>query len=202
MSTGSTDVGTGTGQFAVYLAQNGFDVTGIDISEKMIVNAKRYAAQEGLGIKFDTGDAEHLNFADNFFDVVVSRNLLWTLPDPEKALREWKRVLKPGGRLIVSDGFWMNTTWKRIPHLALHILKDRFRNGSRRSLKFFWSYSGIHKSLPFYGGVKIADVTLLLQKTRFKEIGYYDTSCFANHPYQGEKSKKKAPSFFIAYAGK
>lgn len=71
------DVGTGTGQFAVYLANKGFEVTGVDLSEEMIATARQNAAQEGLPIRFQTGDAEHLDFADESFDVVVSRNLLW-----------------------------------------------------------------------------------------------------------------------------
>ncbi len=49
-----------------------------------------------LSIDFQTGDAEHLPFEANTFDVVVSRNLVWTLPAPETAMREWHRVLKPG----------------------------------------------------------------------------------------------------------
>ncbi|MCI5210969.1 MAG: class I SAM-dependent methyltransferase [Candidatus Electrothrix sp. ATG2] len=197
------DVGTGTGQFAVYLAQDGFEVTAIDLSDDMIAAAQQNAEQENLPIDFKVGDAEHLEFADNSFDVIVSRNLLWTLPQPEKALREWKRVLKPGGRLVVSDGFWMNTTWKGMHHLVLNMLKDGFRKSSRQSLHFFWNYSGIHRSLPFYSGLNVNDASLLLEKVFFNEIKWYDTSCFTSHPYKRGKFKKKTPPpFFIAYADK
>ncbi len=196
------DVGTGTGQFAVYLAKNGFQVTGVDLSDEMIACAKANARREGLNIDFKVGDAEHLGFADNSFDVIVSRNLLWTLPYPEKALTEWKRVLKPGGRLVVSDGYWMNSTWRQLPSLALKAVKDKFRDRSRQSLRFFWSYSAIRKSLPYYSGLNVDDATALLEKICFREVGCYDTSCFSEHPYRSGSIMQETPPFFIVYAGK
>jgi ubiquinone/menaquinone biosynthesis C-methylase UbiE len=196
------DVGTGTGQFAVYLANKGFEVTGVDLSEEMIATARQNAAEEGLDIHLQTGDAEHLDFPDDSFDVVVSRNLLWTLPQPELALKEWKRVLKPGGKLVVSDGFWMNTTWKSVPRLAMNIFRERFNNASRRSLRFFWSYSSAQRFLPFYTGLNANDAVQLLEQASFKEIGCYDTACFAAHPYQKQRFKRQEPSFFIVHAGK
>lgn len=48
-------------------------------------------------------DAQALSYAEESFDVVLSRNLTWTLPEPEKAYREWFRVLKPGGWLLNFD---------------------------------------------------------------------------------------------------
>ncbi|XCN74383.1 MAG: class I SAM-dependent methyltransferase [Candidatus Electrothrix aestuarii] len=196
------DVGTGTGQFAVYLANKGFEVTGVDLSEEMIATARQNAAQEGLPIRFQTGDAEHLDFADESFDVVVSRNLLWTLPHPDLALKEWQRVLKPGGKLVVSDGFWMNSTWKSVPRLAMNMFRERFSDTSRRSMHFFWSYSKVKRSLPFYAGLNASDAVQLLEQASFKEIGCYDTACFATHPYQKHQAKPKEPSFFIVHAGK
>jgi SAM-dependent methyltransferase len=80
-------------------------------------------------IDFQIQDAESLSFADNTFDVVVARNLFWPLVHPGRALDEWRRVMKPGGRLIVSDGLWYNTTWKRLPRLVLKALMDCCRSG-------------------------------------------------------------------------
>lgn len=195
------DIGTGTGQFAVYLARSGFRTTGIDISESMIWRARQNAFEHGFDIDFQTGDAEGLEFQDNTFDVVVSRNLLWTLPCPGKALKEWRRVMKPGGTLVVSDGLWVNYTWKRIHHLAFKLFKEKFQNGSVISARFFISYAGLRKSLPFYEGICFEKASMLLQTARFKDIRSYDTSCFGINPYGGEKTKRNtAPSFFIAYA--
>ncbi len=100
------DVGTGTGVIAMALAAAGQQVTALDLTEEMVEKAETNAERHGLAINFRIGDAEKLPFANNMFDVVINKWLLWTLPSPEKAISEWRRVLKPGGRLIVIDGNW------------------------------------------------------------------------------------------------
>ena len=82
------DLGTGTGDIALYFAEAGFSVTGIDISSEMIKQAKEHARQNGHEINFECGDAENLRFDDNTFDIITMRNLLWTLPSPENAIIE------------------------------------------------------------------------------------------------------------------
>jgi ubiquinone/menaquinone biosynthesis C-methylase UbiE len=194
------DIGTGRGDFAIYLARSGFDVTGLDLSREMVSYARKRAVDHRLHINFRIGDAEKLSFSNSTFDVVVSRNLLWTLPHPDKALQEWRRVMKPGGTLVVSDGFWMNYTWKRIHHLAVNALKAMFGNGTMISLRFFYSYAGLQNSLPFYEGICFEKAGMLLQTARFKDIRSYDTSRFGMNPYGGNKGRNVGPSFFIAYA--
>lgn len=195
------DVGTGTGQFALYLAGSGFVVTGIDLAENMISHAKQNAGKHEIDIDFQIGDAERLEFEDNTFDVVVSRNLLWTLPNPQKAIFEWRRVMKPGAILVVCDGLWMNYTWKRIHYFVADSFKTIFGNRSMISARFFLSYSSLWKSLPFYEGICFDKVSMLLQTARFKDINSYDTSCFDVNPYlSSKKIKNREPSFFIAYA--
>lgn len=196
------DVGTGMGQFAFYLARAGFSVTGIDLSGEMITRAKRHAAEHHLPVDFVTGDAESLSFEDNSFDVLVSRNLLWTLPHPEKALKQWQRVVKPGGRLVISDGFWMNTSWKRIHWLVYKTIKGLFQKTAMRSMRFFFSYALVQKWLPFYEGLRPEDAGALLHSAYFRDIGYYDTACFSVHPYRRSRFEPAVPSFFIAYANK
>lgn len=194
------DIGTGTGQLAVYLARAGFEVTGIDIADNMISRAKEYATAQGLDIHFQTGDAEALAFENDTFDAVVSRNLLWTLPHPDKALREWRRILKPGGALMISDGQWMNTTWKRIHHLALKLLNGRLRKKAIVSLRFFCSYAGLQKSLPFYEGICFEKARMLLQAARFHNIRSYESYCSEFYPYGNKSGLGKKPLFFIAGA--
>ncbi len=196
------DIGTGTGQLAVYLARSGYDVTGIDLADKMISRAKRYAASQKLNIDFQTGDAEQLKYEDNSFDIVVSRNLLWTLPHPGKALKEWRRVLKPDGTLILCDGLWLNTTWKRFHHLAYKILKGIFRKGSFVSFRFFLSYAGVQRSLPLYEGISFEKANSLLRAACFKQIKSYDTRCLDFNPYGKIGWNQNEPSFFIAHAKK
>ncbi|MBP8597884.1 MAG: class I SAM-dependent methyltransferase [Selenomonas sp.] len=97
------DIGTGTGFFAILLAELGHELTGIDRSAKMIDHARKNAAAYGLSATFLTMDAEQPDFPAQSFDVILSRNLTWTLPDVKKAYQEWHRLLKPGGRLLNFD---------------------------------------------------------------------------------------------------
>lgn len=97
------DVGTGTGFFAVLLAQQGHRVEGIDLTPAMLEEARILATQRNLEITFREMDAQNILYPDGTFDVVISRNLTWTLPNPERAYAEWFRVLKPGGVLLNFD---------------------------------------------------------------------------------------------------
>nr|CBH40058.1 conserved hypothetical protein, SAM-dependent methyltransferase type 11 family [uncultured archaeon] len=104
------DVGTGPGDIAIYLAEMEHDVTGIDFSDEMLKRAKGRVKNSNLQVKFDICDAEDLYFEDESFDAVICRHLLWTLPNPGKALREWTRVVKPGGKIVVIDGKWRSSS--------------------------------------------------------------------------------------------
>ena len=97
------DIGTGTGFFAILMARLGHRVTGIDLTPAMLEEASSIASSLGLHIDFRWMDAQALEFGDNTFDAVLSRNLTWTLPEPERAYAEWHRVLKPGGLLLNFD---------------------------------------------------------------------------------------------------
>lgn len=97
------DVGTGTGFFAVLLAQEGHRVQGIDLTPAMLEESAALAQERKLDIVFRQMDAQNLEYDDECFDVVISRNLTWTLPDPEKAYTEWFRVLRSGGILLNFD---------------------------------------------------------------------------------------------------
>ena len=98
------DVGTGSGFFAMLLMLRGHDVTGIDLSDCMISRARKNAEDMGCKGSFYVMDAENPDFPDNTFDAVITRNLTWTLPHPEKAYRQWLRILKKGGILLNFDG--------------------------------------------------------------------------------------------------
>jgi SAM-dependent methyltransferase len=70
----------------------------------MIERARENAKTSGLRIDFFCTDAGELPFDDGAFDVVISRNVIWALTNPEEALCQWRRVLKSGGLLIYFDG--------------------------------------------------------------------------------------------------
>ena len=97
------DVGCGTGYFSILLAKDGHQVTGIDLTPDMISCAKQLAREEQADCSFMVMDAEKLDFPSETFDLVISRNLTWTLPEADKAYEEWVRVLKPEGILLNVD---------------------------------------------------------------------------------------------------
>ena len=97
------DVGCGAGFFSVLLAKEGYQVTGVDLTPDMVENARTLAEEEKTDCEFFVMDAENLRFADESFDVVISRNLTWILPDVKSAYREWVRVLKKGGIFLNFD---------------------------------------------------------------------------------------------------
>lgn len=100
------DVGCGTGFLSLLFAQAGNRVTGCDLARAMIEQARRKAATFQLPVSFIVGDAETLAAPDQSFDLVASRQLFWTLPRPEQALREWTRVTRSGGRIAIIDDQW------------------------------------------------------------------------------------------------
>ena len=97
------DVGCGAGFFSILLAKEDHEVFGIDLTPEMIENAIQLAEEENADCCFQVMDAENPMFADETFDVVISRNLTWTLPNAEHAYGEWMRVLKTGGVLLNFD---------------------------------------------------------------------------------------------------
>lgn len=98
------DVACGTGNTALPAARAGADVTGIDIAENLIEQAKANAAREGLTANFEVGDAEDLPYEDNSFDAVVTMFGAMFAPRPDVTASELKRVCKPGG--LIAMGNW------------------------------------------------------------------------------------------------
>ena len=100
------DIGTGPGFFAIILAQAGYQVTAVDYTEEMLKEARHNAGELAEKIQWLQMDAQNLDFPDQTFDAVVSRNLTWNLENPTRAYQEWLRVLKKGGKLLNYDANW------------------------------------------------------------------------------------------------
>jgi SAM-dependent methyltransferase len=96
------DVATGTGALALIAARRGADVTGVDLAPKLVETARRLAAEEGLDVRFEVGDAEALPVEDASFAAVSSAMGLVFAPDHAAVARELARVCRPGGRIAFS----------------------------------------------------------------------------------------------------
>ncbi len=98
------EVGVGTG-LSLPTYDRAIRVVGIDISEPMLVKARERVHRLGLGNidRLVLMDAERLDFADASFDVVVAQYVVTAVPDPEAALDEFARVLRPGGIIILTS---------------------------------------------------------------------------------------------------
>jgi SAM-dependent methyltransferase len=109
------DIACGPGASALQLArETGCDVVGIDLSPASVAAATDAARSASLSdrVRFEVGDAEALPFADGSLDGVLSECALCTFPDKAAATRELARVLKPGGRVALSD---MTAEASRLP---------------------------------------------------------------------------------------
>lgn len=93
------DLGCGTGRYSLYLDSLGHSVTGIDISEDMI----NLARTKSKKVRFVQGDMRKLPFGDNEFDFAVSGLAIHYVKNLEETIKEFSRVLKPGGQLIISS---------------------------------------------------------------------------------------------------
>ena len=122
------DLGTGTGQVALAAARLVGDsgkVIGLDIAPGLIKKAKEQAEISGLSwVEFVQGDAEQLHFADESFDIVLCHFGLMHFPDRDKALTGMQRVLKKGGRVVLS--VWSTSEKMRVLGIVTAKIKEVF----------------------------------------------------------------------------
>jgi ubiquinone/menaquinone biosynthesis C-methylase UbiE len=175
------DVGCGTGFLTLMLAELGHDVTGIDLSPQMIDRARRKAEQASLQIDFRIGDAVAIDSADETYELVVARHLIWTLPNPQRGVAEWLRVLRPGGRLILIEGKWADNeavalSYERASSRLIARLMDAvaailLRSGAglaRRLLNR--RYPGVEAQLPFSGGPTANRLATFLEDNQVQDV--------------------------------
>jgi len=98
------DVGTGTGYLAFIVADAGYQVTGVEIADGMLGVAQAKAAAQPNSPTFIKGDAMDPPLPAASADALVSRQVIWTLVDPARALSSWFRLLRPGGRVVAFHG--------------------------------------------------------------------------------------------------
>ena len=98
------DVGTGTGHTALALAKRAWTVIGVDLTARMVEAGVSLAADRGLAnLQFVVSDVVQMPFPSDFFDLVTCRFASHHFANPDAAVAEIARVLKPGGRFILVD---------------------------------------------------------------------------------------------------
>ena len=131
------EVGVGTG-ISLPLYSPNVHIFGTDISEAMLNKAKQRVAEgrlkniEGLAVM----DAEKLEFPDNSFDVVMAQYVVTAVPNPEVALDEFARVLRPGGELIILTRVSADAGMRRVIERTLQPVVTRL---GFRTADFSWS---------------------------------------------------------------
>jgi len=167
------DIGTGTGFVALIASQLGHRTTGFDLSTAMLAEARKQADRRGLTASFQIGDAVQPTLEEGSLDAIVCRHLLWTLRQPQVALANWFRLLRPNGRVVVIDGFWF--TQSR-PEEGFDLFERHYSDRTRASL-------------PAMSWRRVEPVADLMRKAGFSEVtvgDLADVHSVADHPPSAE----------------
>ncbi|WP_374650445.1 class I SAM-dependent methyltransferase [Dongia sp.] len=165
------ELACGTGEVTNLLLSLGHQVTALDFSEAMLAVARKKHADAGGRVHFLLADAENTFLPSRSFDAVVCRHLVWTLTEPMAALGEWRRLLKPGGRLLAFDGNWARPKPGGRIAAGMIALLDRLRGADPHYDGAMSDRHGeIMASLPFGDGLTPTRLIPLLEAAGFAEI--------------------------------
>lgn len=189
------ELACGTGEVTRLIHDLGHDVTALDFSEAMLAVAKRkHAGKDRL--RFLLADAERTMEPDATYDAIVCRHLVWTLTRPEEALREWFRILKPGGRILIYDGDW--ATPKPLGRLVARLIAlIDFCVGADRNYDGALSdrHGRIMQALPFGHGLQAAELIPLLEKVGFGAIDVHSHEPIARAQRKGANLRNRLRTF-------
>ena len=168
------DIGCGPGWYSVQYSKGGAKVYAIDISSITVELAKKISDHEGLAINIEQGNAEQLDFPDNYFDLVISNGVLHHTPDYIKAINETFRVLKFGGTANLTfyrKGILHNPVVWPILRLIIKVMKIKhpgsdFSVSAKNVDDFIRQYDGY--SNPVGIGKKNKTWAKLLEETGYQ----------------------------------
>lgn len=199
------EIGCGPGFMSIIASRLGYKVKAVDGSEGMLEIAKRNFEKYSCQVEVQLEDAVCLSDEKKgTYDTIISRDVVWNLYDPEKALKRWKELLKPGGKIIYFDGDYRyaynnkRPVWKWFSRSLGNIL-DRDYPQREKNTK---EEDNVFLQLKLIRTARPKEDRDMLVKTGFKKIRIFSDK-FRNSPmsrdwwtygYQGKK--------FIAVAWK
>jgi ubiquinone/menaquinone biosynthesis C-methylase UbiE len=210
------DVGCGIGvqaqEMAKRVAPTG-KVVGTDISTTMIDLAKSKTSTSNLPLEFFIAEASSQPFPDQSFDGIRTERVLLYIPDSQKVLKEFKRLLKPGGKLVIFEFYWDGALIphpdKELTRKIIHYVADSFPNNQiGTNLYYQLRSSGFHevevKPYAYYGN---NEVVLNIVKRAYEGILQLGVSAEVftqseiNNWWKVLDEEMEAGNFFISFQG-
>lgn len=180
------DIATGTGDMAIraYKMLQPQQITGVDISEKMLEIGRHKIEKEKLSHKIQLlkGDSEDLQFADNSFDAAMAAFGVRNFENLEKGLSEMLRVLKPGGQLLIIEFSKPKSAFKGLYKLYMSIVAPQIAGLFKQDKE---AYTYLNKTAHAFP--ERENFTAILDKTGFKETSYKALSFGICCIYRGSK---------------
>ena len=163
ITTGMTalDLGTGTGTVARGMARKGLEVTGLDKSSALMEQAKLLDADAGVAIRYVERTSEATGFADHSFDVVTAGQC-WHWFNRDEAAKEARRILKPGGHLVICHFDWLV-----LPGNVSDVTEELIRKYNPA-----WNLGGPWRYYPWIGDLAAAGYTRLQSFSFDEETPY------------------------------
>lgn len=189
------ELACGTGEVTALLLALGHEVTALDFSEDMLAVARaKHAGRPRLRLLL--ADAENPMLPEASFDAIVCRHLVWTLTDPAAALVEWRRLLRPGGRLVVFDGDWSSPFGLgRVAALAIAGLDRLFGPDRHYDGALGDRHRGIMGRLPFADGLTTERLVPMLAAAGFSDIAIGSHAPIAAAQRRGANLRNRLRTF-------
>lgn len=145
------DIATGSGYVAIEMAKLGMNVIACDLSPQAIKNLKKYQKELSLrNLELIVCNAEKIPLKDNTVDYILANAILEHMPNEKETIREWKRILKPEGKMFITVPLKFRFIWpflwlvnfiydKRLGHLRRYDLESLKNKFNLKTVKIFYT---------------------------------------------------------------